>query len=94
MRKVTLTLDSETLRRLDRLSRPRAGNKSFVVREAVRLMAEADDLEDRLAALEASPEFQASMTRALKEIQEGKLISHAEVERRFRSAKTRSRRRT
>lgn len=85
MRKVTLTLDSETLRRLDRLSRPRAGNKSFVVREAVRLMAEADELEDRLATLEATPEFQTSMTRALKEIQAGKVIPHEEVEHRLRS---------
>jgi len=93
VRKVTLTLDSETLRRLDRLSRPRAGNKSFVVREAVRLMAEADELEDRLASLEATPEFQTSMTRALKEIQAGKVISHEEVERRLRSPKIQSGRR-
>ena len=93
MRKVTLTLDSETLRRLDRLSRPRAGNKSFVVREAVRLMAEADELEDRLASLEATPEFQTSMTRALTEIQAGKVIPHEEVERRLRSPKIQSGRR-
>jgi len=93
VRKVTLTLDTETLKRLERLARPRAGNKSFVVREAVRIMAEADELEDRLAALEATPEFQTSMTRALKEIQEGKVIPHEEVERRPRSPKIQGRRR-
>ncbi len=85
MRKVTLTLDAETLGRLDRLARPRAGNKSFVVREAIRLMSEHDALEDRLADLEAEPAFQASMARALKQIREGKVIPHEEVVRKFRS---------
>lgn len=89
MRKVTLSLDEETLRRLGRLARPRAGNKSFVVREAIRLMAETEALEERLADLEADPAFQASMSRALKEIAEGKVVSHAEVERRLRRQRRR-----
>lgn len=83
MRKVTLTLDTETIGRLNRLARPRAGNKSFVVREAIRLMSEHDVLEDRLASLEAEPAFQASMARGLREIREGKGIPHDEVVRRF-----------
>jgi len=83
VRKVTLTLDEETVDRLDRLARPRAGNKSFVVREAIRLMSEQDDLEDRLAELEADPAFQASMARALKQIEEGRTIPHEEVVRRY-----------
>jgi predicted transcriptional regulator len=89
MRKVTLTLDEETVRRLDRLARPRAGNKSFVVREAVRLMAETEALEERLVEVEADPAFQASMARALKEIRAGETIAHEEVERRLRSRKRR-----
>lgn len=89
MRKVTLSLDEETLGRLGRLAKPRAGNKSFVVREAIRLMAETEALEERLADLEADPAFQASMSRALKEIEEGKVIPHAEVERRLRRRRRR-----
>ena len=92
MRKVTLTLDDETLGRLDRLSRPRAGNKSFVVREAIRLMWEHDALEENLAEMETEPAFQASMARALKEIQEGKTIPHEEVERRILSPRRKQRR--
>ncbi len=92
MKKVTLTLDDETLGRLDRLARPRAGNKSFVVREAIRLMWEGDALEDRLAELEAEPAFQASMARALREIQEGKVIAHEEVDRQVHGRRRGSRR--
>lgn len=92
MKKITLTLDTQTLGRLDRLARPRAGNKSFVVREAIRLMSEHDVFEDRLASLEAEPAFQASMARALKEIREGKVIPHEEVERKFRNRRRSPRR--
>lgn len=81
MKKVTLTLDNETLGRLDRLAQPRAGNKSFVVREAIRMMWESDALEDRLAEVEAEPGFQASMARALRDIREGDVVPHEEVER-------------
>lgn len=82
MRKVTLTLDVQTLGRLSRLARPRAGNKSFVVREAIRLMWENDALEERLEKIEADPAFQASMARALRDIKEGRVIPHEEVMRR------------
>jgi predicted transcriptional regulator len=81
MPKVTLSLDEVTLKRLDQLARPRAGNKSFVVREAVRLMAESEALEDRLADLEAQHEFQASMARALDDIRTGRVFSHRQAQR-------------
>ncbi len=83
MRKVTLTLDTRTVGRLNRLARPRGGNKSFVVREAIRIMSENEALEEYLAEVEAQPEFQASMARALRDIREGKVIPHEEFVRRF-----------
>lgn len=82
MRKVTLTLDNQTVGRLNRLARPRGGNKSFVVREAIRIMSENEALEEYLTEVEAQPEFQASMARALRDIKEGKVIPHEEVMRR------------
>lgn len=93
MRKVTLTLDDETLGRLDRLAQPRAGNKSFVVREAIRLMWESDEIEERLADVEADPAFQASMARALKEIRDGNVVQHEEVERKVYGRRKSPRRR-
>lgn len=36
VRKIQITIDQETARLLKALAAPRAGNKSFVVREAVR----------------------------------------------------------
>lgn len=85
MRKVTLTLDDATLKRLERLARPRAGNKSFVVREAVRLMAEGEAFEDRLADLEGQRDFQQSMTRALRDVRVGRVLPHREVEQFIRT---------
>jgi len=82
MRKVTLTLDDATLKRLERLARPRAGNKSFVVREAVRLMAEGE-------AFEAQRDFQQSMTRALRDVRVGRVLPHREVEQFIRTKRAR-----
>ncbi|HEV8340571.1 MAG TPA: hypothetical protein VGR25_13090 [bacterium] len=40
MRKVQVTIDEQTAKLLETLAAPRAGNESFVVREAVGGMAE------------------------------------------------------
>jgi|SRR6266540_3915680 len=93
MKKVTLTLDSETLSMLERLSDQRAGNKSYVVREAISRMWEAEKLEGRLEDLEANPDFQTSMALALRQIEEGEVISQKEVERKLAGSR-RSRRKT
>ena len=83
MKKVTLTLDAETLSMLEGVSKHRAGNKSYVVREAIARMWDAEKLEGRLDDLEANPDFQTSMALALRQIEEGETISQKEVERRI-----------
>ena len=90
MKKVTLTLDPETLSMLERLSSDRAGNKSYVVREAIARMWESEKIEGHLEDLEANQEFQTSMAIALRQIEEGEVISQKEVEKRIsRSRSTR-----
>src|SRR3990172_392267 len=51
-------LDEQSERLLDRLAATRAGNRSFVVREAIALYA---GLEDRLAEIEEKPGFRRLM---------------------------------
>ena len=65
---------------LDRLSHPRAGNKSYVVREAIARMWEAEEHEGRLEDLEADPEFQTSMALALRQIEQGEVITQKQVD--------------
>src|SRR3989304_2777073 len=61
MKKVQVTIDETTERLLERLATPRAGNKSFVVREAVRRMAEQEGFEEYLDWLETQPGIRGSM---------------------------------
>ena len=51
-------LDERSEKLLDRLAASRAGNRSFIIREAIALYA---SLEDRLAEVEAEPGFQRQM---------------------------------
>lgn len=88
MKKVQFTLDDDTLRLLEALAAPRAGNRSFVVREAVRRMAEQEGFEDYLDWLEVQPSVRGSMERALADEREGRRIPHAEVLRRLQSRST------
>lgn len=74
-------LDERTDQLLDRLAASRAGNRSYVVREAIALYA---GLEDRLAEIEADPDFQKLMSRTDEEIQRGRTLSNAQVRKRSR----------
>ncbi len=88
MKKVQITIDEETAAMLERLAAPRAGNKSFVVREAVRRMAEQEGFEQYLDWLEAQPSTRLSLERALADEREGRVLTHEAVRKRLRQSRT------
>jgi predicted transcriptional regulator len=89
MKKMQVTIDDETARLLETLATPRAGNKSFVVREAVRRMAEQEGFEQYLDWLEQQPGVRAPLERALTDEHEGRTISHAQALIRIRKPRHR-----
>ncbi|HSF17601.1 MAG TPA: hypothetical protein VLK65_18805 [Vicinamibacteria bacterium] len=74
-------LDDRTNELLEELAADRAGNLSFVVREAIQLYAE---LDSRLDQIEQDPEFQRMMERSEDDIRRKRLVSHREAKRRSR----------
>ena len=74
-------LDLQTERLLSELAATRAGNRSFVVREAIQLFA---DLEGSLEEIESTPGFRRMMQRSARAIREGRVHTHAEVVRQLR----------
>ncbi len=74
-------LDARSEKLLDRLAASRAGNRSFVVREAIALYA---SFEDRLAEVEATPEFQRQMRQSAADIKAGRVMTQAQLEKRLR----------
>lgn len=89
MKKVQVTIDEETARLLRSLAAPRAGNKSFVVREAVRRMAEQEGFEQYLDWLEQQPRVRGILERALADEQAGRTLAHAKVLRRAQKPRRR-----
>jgi predicted transcriptional regulator len=87
MRKVQVTIDEETSRLLDDLAAPRAGNRSFVIREAIRRMAQQDGFERYLDWLEQQPPVRSSLERGLADEQAGRTASHVQALRRVRRRK-------
>ena len=71
-------LDAHSEQLLDRLAASRAGNRSFVVREAIALYA---GLEDRLAEIEAKPGFRRLMRQTAADIEAGRVLTHAQVKK-------------
>ncbi len=84
MKQVQFTIDSETSRRIESLARPRAGNKSFVVREAVRRMAQEEGFEGYPDCLDQQPGVRMSLERGLSDVQAGRTVPHKQVLRRAR----------
>jgi predicted transcriptional regulator len=76
-------LDAETDRLLDKLAACRAGNRSFVVREAVRVYAA---MERTLEEVEADPRFQRMMERSARDIRQGRVYSHDKVRKQLAKA--------
>lgn len=71
-------LDERSEQLLDRMAASRAGNRSFVVREAIALYA---SLEDRLAEVEAEPGFQRLMRQTAADIESGRVLTHTQVKK-------------
>ena len=69
-------LDDETEALLNELASARAGNRSFVVREAIHLYA---NLEDWLDTIEANPGLQEMMASSLADLETGRMISSREL---------------
>ncbi len=86
MRKVQITIDEETAGLLDTLAESRAGNKSFVVREAVRRMADQEGFEQYLDWLEQQPRVRVSLERALADEKGGRIVAHEQALRRVRKS--------
>lgn len=79
-------LDDKTDRLLEELAADRAGNLSYVVREAIQLYAEMDA---RLEHVEADPGFREMMKRSEDDIRAGRVVSHAEAMKRLASKRKR-----
>lgn len=71
-------LDEKTDQLLDELAGPRAGNRSFVVREAIRLYA---NMEALLEKVEATPGLQRMMARSAADIEAGRVYSGRQLRR-------------
>ena len=73
-------LDEQSERLLDQLAASRAGNRSFVVREALALYA---SLEDRLNEIESQAGFQRQMRKSAEDIQAGRAMTHTQLKKRL-----------
>lgn len=89
VRKVQVTIDEETARLLETLAAPRAHNKSFVVREAVRRMAEQEGFEQYLDWLEQQPKVRVLLERGVADEREGRMVPHEQVLKRLRKSRRR-----
>ena len=84
MKKVQFTIDAETARLLESLAESRGGNRSLIVREAVRRMAEQEGFEEYLDWLEQRPGIRVSLDRGRADIRAGRTVAHEQVLRRAR----------
>ncbi len=83
-KKVQVVLDDDTFRLLEELAHPRAGNKSFVVREALRYFADREKVERALDGILAQRHAREAMEAGIKARSEGRLLSHKTVARGIR----------
>lgn len=74
-------LDEQSEELLNQLAAARAGNRSFVIREAIAAYAA---LEDQLAELESDPEFRRRMRRSTADLEAGRVLTQAQAEKRLR----------
>jgi predicted transcriptional regulator len=77
-------LDRRTDDLLEELAEGRAGNRSFVVREAIQLYA---DLENTLEQVEAQDGFREMMSRSAADIRAGRVYTQAQVRKRLAKKK-------
>ncbi len=83
-KKVQVVLDEETYGLLQDLAGPRAGNKSFVVREALRHFADREQLDRTLDAVLGQRHAREAMDAGIAAQRAGRLVPHATVVKRLR----------
>ncbi len=83
-KKVQVVLDDDTYRLLEELAHPRAGNKSFVVREALRHFADREKAEHVLDEILAQQHACEAMEAGIKARSESRLLPHEAVARALR----------
>ena len=81
-------LDKQSDALLDRLAASRAGNRSYVIREAISLYA---SMEDRMETIESAPAFQKQMRQTAAEHEAGRTLTHAQVAAKIKKAARSSR---
>lgn len=86
-KKVQVVLDDETYGLLQSLAGPRAGNKSFVVREALRHFADREQIERALDAALTSRQAREAMDAGIAAHRAGRLVPHETVIRRQQRAR-------
>lgn len=77
-------LDDKTEELLNELASGRAGNRSFVVREAIHLYA---NLEAWLDQVEADPGLQRMIAGSKEDVETGRVISTRQLQQRRNQAK-------
>ena len=80
-KKVQVVLDAGSYRLLEELAQPRAGNKSFVVREALRYFAERESIERALDASLAFRDARDAMEAGIAAWRQGDVVPHDRVVR-------------
>ena len=73
-------LDDRTNRLLDELAAARAGNRSFLVREAIQVYAA---MQSALEETEANPAFLQMLERSAADIRAGRVYTHDEAQTRL-----------
>jgi len=80
-------LDKRTDKLLNELAYYAGGNRSMVIREAIKLYSH---MEDRLEKIEADPAFQKMMEESDRAIRAGRVTPHEEVVRKSKALARRS----
>lgn len=83
-------LDKKSSRLLEELAADRGGNRSRVVREALRVYAEQEAMLDRI---EQDPGFIKMMEESERDFREGRFVTQEELEEELRRDRKKKRRR-
>jgi len=88
-KKVKVVLDDDTYRLLEELAHPRAGNKSFVVREALRYFADRETIERALDGILALRHAREAMEAGIEARNQERFLPHTSVIRGFAGSRKR-----
>ncbi len=80
-KKVQVVLNDETYRLLQEMAQPRAGNKSFVVREALRYFADREGIERALDAVLSRRDAREAMEAGLAAWGRGDVVAYDRIVR-------------